>query len=330
MTQVQLRPWLPRFTRRHNIGIAVGLGMCLLASPWVNQIPLGLQVIVLAVAVAAAGLPHGALDLSLLRGAGLRSQTLFISGICYLVLTALVIVLFLVLPVSALVGFLVISLFHFGLGDTENCNGVSRGIEAIARGSVIVIAPVYFHTAEVAEIFSNIVGGDCWAMILHIISIIPPLLAPCFAAVFVAALLHRLYRIITVKNRIEQANSISVMLEMILTLLLFVFWPPLMAFLIYFCFIHSVRHLAEIGSSRHPEDPKKAAMWLINESSPLTVGTLLLAAGAWMIFAPVFEQNTLYLKIIFQGLAALTVPHMAISIWLHTQGDPKPGDLFYL
>jgi len=321
-------PWLPRFSRCHTAVVVGCCGILLFATAWVAGLPLSLQIVVLAGAVGLAGLPHGALDLALLRGAGMRTRAIFGIAIGYVLLSAMVLALFATFPITALAGFLFISWLHFGLGDTEQMSGVTRGIEAAARGGVIIVAPVFFHPIEVARIFQMIAGQDSADSILALVEIICQWMAPiCFALLFVAVI-YRVRRAVASPLPVERFHHGASALEMTLTLVLVAFWPPLMAFLVYFCGIHSVRHLAEIGAARYPHDARQAAIWLVKESWPLTVATLLLAAGIGTAMASRFEPDSLFTRLIFQGLAALTVPHMAISFWLQARGESTPGDCF--
>ena len=109
---------------------------------------------------------------------------------------------------------------------------------------------------------------------------------------------------------------------------IFAVFHPLAAFLLYFSFVHSVRHIADLGAARFPESSARARRWLLLESLPFTSATVLLAALAWFLFAQSIDFNEALLRIIFWGLSALTMPHMILTAWWHSRGEPQPGDLF--
>ena len=116
--------------------------------------------------------------------------------------------------------------------------------------------------------------------------------------------------------------------ELLLTTAIFAVFHPLAAFLLYFSFVHSVRHIADLGAARFPESAARARRWLLLESLPFTATTVLLATLAWFLFAQSIDFNEALLRIIFWGLSALTMPHMILTAWWHGRGDPQPGDLF--
>jgi Brp/Blh family beta-carotene 15,15'-monooxygenase len=136
----------------------------------------------------------------------------------------------------------------------------------------------------------------------------------------VAALLWRVLQ--------HRSGWIAACAELILTTAVFAVFHPLAAFLLYFCFVHSVRHIADLGAARFPANGGHAARWLLRESMPFTVATILLAAAIWLLFARSSAYDETMIRTIFWGLSALTVPHMILTAWWHGRGEPKPGDLF--
>jgi len=96
--------------------------------------------------------------------------------------------------------------------------------------------------------------------------------------------------------------------EFILLVIAFASLPPLVGFAVYFCVIHTGRHMRRI--------------WYMLSSSTSSKGVILQAAGftvsSWLVGAAVFfgidsgNPEAELLKIIFIGLAALTVPHMIL------------------
>ncbi|MFM8459537.1 MAG: hypothetical protein ACKOB0_11450, partial [Chthoniobacterales bacterium] len=64
-----MNDWFPAFHHRHTVAVVALLAAALAASPFIPSVPLATQLTLLAVAVVICGLPHGALDLNLVRGA---------------------------------------------------------------------------------------------------------------------------------------------------------------------------------------------------------------------------------------------------------------------
>ena len=93
------------------------------------------------------------------------------------------------------------------------------------------------------------------------------------------------------------------------------FLTPILAFTLYFCFLHSVRHsitlIFELDKSF-----KTGLKKFINRAIPLTFAT-----GVIFLFAIFFLNNFYKLdeaiyKVIFIGLASLTFPHILLEYLL--------------
>ena len=103
--------------------------------------------------------------------------------------------------------------------------------------------------------------------------------------------------------------------------IVFYLLPPLLAFAFYFCFVHSIRHFKSIYATLNDGLSDKKIYWL----------TFLFSAITWAISGLILilnqgaiEIETQVFRIIFIGLAALTVPHMIlIDGWVKPQFPDK-------
>jgi beta-carotene 15,15'-dioxygenase len=316
-----MNPWFPEFRRRHTLAVVWLLSLALLAAPALPALPLSIQLALLAAAVALFGLPHGALDLALVHGAtGGSPRALVAAVLVYLTVSAAVLAVWLTAPVAALFGFLGIAIIHFGLGDTEEMHGPQRALEVVARGGFAGVAPLVFHPQSTRDLFALLVGPNSTPALDATLTAIQPAAAAIWAACLAAALLWRLIQ--------RSSGWISSTAELLLTAAVFAIFHPLAAFFLYFCFVHSVRHIADLGAARFPGSARHARRWLLLESLPFTAATVVLASLAWFFFVGSMEFNEALLRLIFWGLSALTMPHMILTAWWHSHGDPKPGDLF--
>ena len=93
------------------------------------------------------------------------------------------------------------------------------------------------------------------------------------------------------------------------------FLTPILAFTVYFCFLHSIRHsitlIFELDKSF-----KLGLKKFVNKAIPLTLVT-----GIIFLFAIYFLNNFYNLdeaiyKVIFIGLASLTFPHILLEYFL--------------
>jgi len=313
--------WLPAFQRRHTLSVVGLLGCALAASPFLPSIPLATQLTLLAAAVVVFGLPHGALDLNLVRGATQKSRApLAAVIILYLAAAAAVLALWIITPVWALAAFLAIAVIHFGLGDTEDLQGPQRATEVVARGGFAGIAPMAFHPSATRELFALLVGPQSMTTLDSVLGFVVTPAVWIWGICLAAALLWRLL--------LRRPGCFINCAELLFTAGLFAVFRPLAAFLFYFCFVHSVRHITDLGASRFPECGRRAFLWLLRESLPFTVATSALAAIVCFVFARYSAYDETMIRAIFLGLSALTVPHMILTAWWHCRGEPRPGDLF--
>ena len=77
--------------------------------------------------------------------------------------------------------------------------------------------------------------------------------------------------------------------------------------------MHVGHSLGEIGDA----DRRPAVVWAIG----LTIVTLMLAAVGYAVLMPFVSADAGLLQVVFVGLAALTVPHLALI----DGAQPKPG-----
>ncbi|MEY4939364.1 MAG: hypothetical protein RIQ93_1099, partial [Verrucomicrobiota bacterium] len=233
--------WGPEFAQKHNLCVAILLGVLPVFAPWLGGVELGPQLFVLAALVVLTGLPHGALDITLLRGAGIGPLALSFSLILYVALAGLVVAGFDYFPTMALFLFLVVAWIHFGLGDTENLAGWRRVGECFVRGGMAIAGPITFYPDETLALFIQLCGPAGGAHVATMTHFFERFVCPFWLVV--AALMVGL-RIRSAAGRslsssARRAHFLAAW-EMTFLALLFWLWPPLAAFGVYFCVVHSV------------------------------------------------------------------------------------------
>jgi len=252
------------------------------------------QLIGLAFLVVVFGLPHGALDPWVAETMGLCQTgvqtTVFTLG--YLLIAAIVVLLWFWFPVSSLLFFLIISAWHFS-GDWAKTMG---HIPRWSVGAALLLMPISFHTATVAAIFTHL-SGPGGAILADRLALPEGWLVMIMLAISALAVWrgHR-----------------QVALEYLLLLGLSYFAPPLVYFAIYFSLLHSPRHL--LGLWR--QAPRAEQGRLIRMLVTYTGATLLLAVPLWWVWAAL-PTESLVLRLVFIGLAAVTVPHMMLMTAAH-------------
>lgn len=251
-----------------------------------------LQIALAGAAVALAGLPHGAADGWLAFHGGLTRSLPralgFFAG--YLGLAAMVLAVWNVLPVLCLGVFLMMSVWHFGDSKVMASPALAR----IVSGLVILGAPAVFSRTEVAEIYAALSGPGA-AVLVYAQRM---LFWPACAVVVIAFLCDPCRR--------SRAPHV---LDLIALVGLASLLSPLLYFVVFFCGVHSPRHLASV--LRLAAGRLDALFW--GSVSAFTLASALAGAGVffWLIRSgePLEAAG---LRVIFVGLAALTLPHMLL------------------
>ncbi len=268
--------------------------LLLLVARMGHQLSPGATLAVLFAGVILLGLPHGALDpmVASQAFAGHRAYTTTTFYLAYLTLVIGYWLLWNRFPTLGLSSFLLIAAIHFG-SDWE-----SRGtwLTRCAYGCAVVTLPALHFPAEVASIYTML--GTTHAAVLVTLSRV---LAPAAAAIALAGAALR------VRHRSSDTWELLTIAAGSLLL------QPLVFFTCYFALLHSPRHLLETAHGLGMTSLKR----IYQATLPVVLATLFLAAIAYGLL-PRIGLDARLLRIVFIGLAALTVPHMLLDTLAHT------------
>ena len=252
--------------------------------------------------ILTIGISHGSLDhikgKKLIKYFGYRSMGIFYLG--YLLIGALIILIWLIFPKSLLFLFLIIAAFHFGKEDSEFINQ-RKNFELIyfLKGSLIITSPLFFHKEETLAIFETL---NFYISNNLIIS---------NEILFIFILLSLISGIILSLNKSLEAKSLLLM-DYLSILILNYFLNPIIAFTIYFCFLHSIRHSISLIRELN-KNLKKGFTVFIKKAFPLTILTILGYVISISILNNYNEFNETIYRVIFIGLASLTFPHILLE-----------------
>ena len=245
--------------------------------------------------VVFIGLPHGAMDGALAMHFGWTSRpavvALFLFS--YVGLAGAVVLVWVFAPAFTFVAFLAISIYHFGRGDASSLAAGRTTVESLARGGLVIGGISQMHRSEVDGIFQTLVGNDTSGVWLFLNGVVVITLA-CV----VEAMLFK-----------NQQERLFLAVELGVLFLLFLAVPPLVGFALYFCFVHSIRHVSSVRNTMEATVSKLS----------ITKSTAVLSLVTWGVGLAVLAQQTstmamdsALLRVVFIGLAALTVPHMIL------------------
>ncbi len=256
--------------------------------------------------ILSMGISHGALDhlkgTKLLKIYKYRSISLFY--VAYIFVGLSVIIFWLIFPKLILTIFLIVASYHFGKEDSEFINS-SSNFELIyfLKGCVIIVAPLIFHKSETLTIFEYL-NFEIFDSLLITNAFLWSILILSFMANILISL-----------NKNFEIKSLLLM-DYISILILNYFLNPLLAFTIYFCFLHSARHSFKLSNELNKisliEGLKKFAL----KAVPLTILTAFLFIISLIIIKNYYGLDNAISKIIFIGLASLTFPHILLEYLL--------------
>jgi Brp/Blh family beta-carotene 15,15'-monooxygenase len=263
--------------------------------------------------ILTIGISHGALDDQ--KGKKLSQlynvKKSYFFYLIYSLIGFSIIVFWLFFPTVSLILFLVVASYHFGKEDTEflmNNKNVSNLILYFLKGSLIIIAPLMFHFVETINIFKLLlIENEKFYLFLNFIEDNSILL---FALSI--SLLSSIYYFL----KDFKITNILIFLDFFSIIVLNYFLTPLIAFTVYFCFLHSFRHSVSLITELNENNFKIGVITFIKKTMPLTVLTAILYVISLYFLTNFYQLNDAILKVIFIGLASLTFPHILLEYLL--------------
>ena len=288
---------------KHSV---IFFNFCILISPFYFK--LNFEPIVFCLfLILILGISHGALDNikgnRLLKIFKLKSILYFYFS--YILISFLIIVFWLFYPNIILLLFLIVASYHFGKEDTVFSFKKKFLISEVLfflKGASVIIAPLLFQRSSTIEIFKilnftvfeSALFSDQFLIILLFLSFLSSLYIP-------------------IKKNIN-FKGIMVM-DFLSIIILNYFLTPILAFTIYFCFLHSIRHsitlVFELDKSF-----KLGIKKFIRKAIPLTFVTGVLFLFTIYFLNNFYKLDAAIYKVIFIGLASLTFPHILLEYLL--------------
>ena len=288
---------------KHSV---IFFNLCILMSPIYQQLNYTLIVSCLFL-ILVVGISHGALDNikgeRLFKLLGYNSNFLFY--FCYIFISLLIILTWLIIPNIILLIFLIVASYHFGKEDTVfsvKKNILLNETLYFFKGSSVIIAPLLFQRESTNEIFAilnfyvfdNSFFNDFSLVIFLLLS-------------FLSNIYLSIGKSIDLKN--------IMILDYFSLIILNLFLTPVLAFTIYFCFLHSVRHTINLIYEMD-KSFKKGFKKFIYKAIPLTLITGLIFLISIYFLNYLYKIDEAIYKVIFIGLASLTFPHILLEYLL--------------
>ena len=260
--------------------------------------------------ILVIGVSHGSLDhikgKKLLKTFNLNNISIFY--FTYLLLAISITIFWILFPSTALIIFLIVASYHFGKEDTKfliNENTYANQLLFLFKGSLIILAPLLFHFDETISIFKLLLikNETFYSSLAFIennkllnIGIIISTLSSIF---------------LFIKN--FELKKFTIFLDYFSIIILNYYFTPLIAFTIYFCFLHSIRHSISLMIELDQNNLKNGLLIFFKKALPLTILTAIFCLIGMYFLNKNYDFDSSILKLIFIGLASLTFPHILLE-----------------
>ena len=263
--------------------------------------------------ILTIGVSHGSLDhvkgKKLFNILNIKKISIFY--FLYTLMAISVIIIWIIIPSVSLMIFLLVASFHFGKEDTQfliSENSYFNQLLFFLKGLLIILAPMFFHFNETITIFKFLlVDNEIFYSTLEFIEVNKIL--PIGIILSTLSCVYLFLRKFEIKKFVIFLDFFSI-------LILNYYLSPLVAFTIYFCFLHSIRHSITLIYEIDKNDFKNGLKVFSKKVLPLTILTAIFCLIGIYLLNNNYDFNSSILKIIFIGLASLTFPHILLEYFL--------------
>ena len=263
--------------------------------------------------ILTIGVSHGSLDHTkgkkLLQILNIKGMYIFY--LLYILISISIIILWIFAPSTSLIIFLIVASFHFGKEDTKFLieeNSLLNQLLFFLKGSLIILAPIFFHFDETITIFRYLlIDNEAFYLTLEFIEVNNIIYTGILLSTFSSIYLF-------LKN--FEIKKITIFLDYFSILIINYFLSPLVAFTVYFCFLHSIRHSISLVYEIDKIDFKNGLKIFVKRALPLTILTAILCVIGLYLLNNSYDLDNSILKIVFIGLASLTFPHILLEYFL--------------
>ncbi len=252
------------------------------------------QIYIFIIPLLWPGIAHGSIDILTAKRKNIISsdKNNLIFLISYIIIPVFFFLIWLNFPNFNFTVFLVLSLLHFGISDKLYFDKLISLFEILLRALIIFTLPIIFHNYETTQIVKFLHVSDEYLLVLtkffeYLVYLIIPLMA-----LFIFYSLTK--------------QNLGGILEIFLILFCFYFFKPLVSFLLYFCFLHSTRHLLNEKELLNLSF-KKIFFQTIPMTSVVVVGILIFLLLNYFFFK---SLSLLFSSYVILALFCLTIPHI--------------------
>ncbi len=257
--------------------------------------------------ILSIGISHGALDN--MRGKKillpmLKNKWYLLFYPCYISLILIVIISWVSYPNLTLLLFLLVASYHFGEEDLSfflKNKGILFNFISFLKGFLIITLSFHFNYETTTLFFDYLmVPEENYKFLTKFKSIL-------FSTNLILATLGIIYLF---KSHIDRLTSI--LFEILVVTLSFMHLPLIFSFTLYFCFLHSSKHIISLSRKLDPSNHKNGLKLFFIKAIPLTLLTAVTSILTIYFLGDNLNKNII--QIIFIGLASLTLPHIILEV----------------
>ena len=288
--------------------------------PFIKAYNLSISPLVCLLLILIIGVSHGSLDhikgRKLLKIFQINNIITFYTS--YFLLAVIIIILWILLPTLVLIAFLIVASFHFGKEDTQfliDNNSYLNQFLFFLKGSLVILAPLYFNFNETVSIFKLLlIENESFYQSLNVIENNNFLV--------IGIMLSTLSSIILFFKKFE-LRKFTIFFDYFSIIIINMYFSPLVAFTIYFCFLHSIRHSISLIAELDQESLGNGLLVFIKKATPLTILTATFCLIGLYFLNNNYNLDSAILKLIFIGLASLTFPHILLEYFIEKYEEQR-------
>ena len=209
-----------------------------------------------------------------------------------------------IFPAITLLLFLIVASYHFGEEDLRfffKGRGFFFNLVSFLKGALIITLSFHYsHEATVIFFEYLMVPQIEYEKLTEFKSLL-------FSANLIFLIISLIYLLRKQLNKL-----VLILFEIIFILLSFIYLPLILAFSMYFCFLHSSKHIVGLARELDCQNIGNGLKLFIVKATPLTLLTAVFAFLSLYFLDQNINENII--KVIFIGLASLTLPHILLEI----------------
>lgn len=275
-------------TSRQSLVFSTLAVLLIIVTVTLPKIDSEIELLIFALSVSVLGVPHGALDPIYARhlyvSRGFLASVIFVGA--YVALALSVIFFWFFSPVIFLILFLTASTFHFSGDPSQGTPWLIR----LLYGGTIIVLPTLNHASEMSRLYSYLVDSNAADQFVSTLRFLawPWVVGICLSVIFICK------------------RDMVAAVELASFCLLAIVASPLLSFSLFFCVMHSMRHMLRTQKF-------SGLLWsqLLRLSLLPSLAVFVFVFLVWF-FGDDTPLDMQIIQFVIIGLAALTAPHMLL------------------